>query len=120
MRAVDIGMVPLGYGRFVRADDIVAVLPIEDELREEEVMACVVLEEGVARSRALADEIFAHCQGQLAYYKTPGWIVFRDVLPVTTTTKIQKGLIFRPDEDPKTCPDSFDFRGEKRRTTAAA
>ena len=97
----------------------VAVLPIEDELREEEVMACVVLEDGVARSRALADEIFAHCQGQLAYYKTPGWIVFRDVLPVTTTTKIQKGLIFRPDEDPKTCTDSHDFRGEKRRTTAA-
>ncbi|HTX30087.1 MAG TPA: hypothetical protein VMD09_01815 [Solirubrobacteraceae bacterium] len=30
MRAIDIGMVPLGYGRFVRADDIVAVLPIED------------------------------------------------------------------------------------------
>jgi len=30
MRATDIGMVPLGYGRFVRADDIVAVLPIDD------------------------------------------------------------------------------------------
>jgi hypothetical protein len=30
MRATDIGMVPLGYGRFVRADDIVAVLPIEE------------------------------------------------------------------------------------------
>ena len=30
MRASDIGMVPLGYGRFVRADDIVAVLPIEE------------------------------------------------------------------------------------------
>jgi hypothetical protein len=30
MRATDIGMVSLGYGRFVRADDIVAVLPIED------------------------------------------------------------------------------------------
>jgi hypothetical protein len=29
-RATDIGMVPLGYGRFVRADEIVAVLPIED------------------------------------------------------------------------------------------
>ncbi len=96
----------------------VAVLPIEDELREEEVMACVVLEVGIERSRALADEIFAHCQDQLAYYKTPGWIVFRDVLPVTTTTKIQKGLIFRPDEDPKACADSHDFRGEKRRTTS--
>ncbi len=30
MRATDIGMVPLGYGRFVRLDDIVAVLPIEE------------------------------------------------------------------------------------------
>ncbi|HTX10659.1 MAG TPA: hypothetical protein VME22_18690 [Solirubrobacteraceae bacterium] len=30
MRVTDIGMVALGYGRFVRADDIVAVLPIED------------------------------------------------------------------------------------------
>ena len=29
-RATDIGMVPLGYGRFVRAEEIVAVLPIED------------------------------------------------------------------------------------------
>ena len=30
VRATDIGMVPLGYGRFVRADAIVALLPIED------------------------------------------------------------------------------------------
>ena len=30
MRATDIGMVPLGYGRFVRAEEIVAVLPIEE------------------------------------------------------------------------------------------
>lgn len=30
MRPTDIGMVPLGYGRFVRADDIVAVLPIDE------------------------------------------------------------------------------------------
>jgi hypothetical protein len=30
IRATDIGMVRLGYGRFVRANEIVAVLPIED------------------------------------------------------------------------------------------
>lgn len=30
IRSTDIGMVPLGYGRFVRADEIVAVLPIEE------------------------------------------------------------------------------------------
>ena len=29
IRATDIGIVPLGYGRFVRADDV-AVLPIEE------------------------------------------------------------------------------------------
>ena len=30
MQPTDIGMVPLGYGRFVRAEEIVAVLPIEE------------------------------------------------------------------------------------------
>ena len=30
IRDTDIGMVPLGYGRFVRADEIVALRPIED------------------------------------------------------------------------------------------
>jgi hypothetical protein len=33
MTTPDIGMVPLGYGKFVRARDIVALLPIEDHLR---------------------------------------------------------------------------------------
>ena len=98
----------------------VAVLPIEDELREEEVMACVVLSPDAAADSATARAIFEHCREQLAYYKTPGWIVFRETLPVTTTTKIQKGLIFRPDEDPKTCAGSFDLRQEKRRHNVGA
>jgi acyl-CoA synthetase (AMP-forming)/AMP-acid ligase II len=97
-----------------------AVLPIEDELRDEEVMACVVLEDGVAPSLEAAAAIFSHCRDQLAYFKTPGWIVFRDKLPTTTTTKIQKGLIFAAHEDPKSCAGSYDFRSEKRRHTAAA
>jgi acyl-CoA synthetase (AMP-forming)/AMP-acid ligase II len=97
-----------------------AVLPIEDELREEEVMACVVLTEGVVANHEAAAAIFRHCRDQLAYYKTPGWIVFREKLPTTTTTKIQKGLIFAAHEDPKTCAGSHDFRGEKRRHTVAA
>lgn len=93
----------------------VAVLPIEDELRDEEVMACVVLAPGVPADRATATAVFAHCRDQLAYYKAPGWIVFRDDLPVTTTTKIQKSLIFAQGEDPKTVANSYDFRDEKRR-----
>lgn len=97
-----------------------AVLPIEDELRDEEVMACVVLAEGAAANPETAASIFSHCRDQLAYYKTPGWIVFREKLPTTTTTKIQKGLIFAAHEDPKSCPGSYDFRDQKRRQTVAA
>jgi len=93
----------------------VAVLPIEDELRDEEVMACVVLAPGAIPDQSTAAAIFEHCREQLAYYKTPGWIVFRDHLPVTTTTKIQKGLIFAAVEDPKTVAGSYDFRHMKRR-----
>jgi crotonobetaine/carnitine-CoA ligase len=98
----------------------VAVLPIEDELRDEEVMACVVLLEGAARDLAMAEAIFEHCCKQLAYYKTPGWIVFREILPTTTTTKIQKGLIFAAHENPKTVVGSHDFRHRKRRPDASA
>jgi crotonobetaine/carnitine-CoA ligase len=97
----------------------VAVLPIEDELRDEEVMACVVLLADTVGDKTTAESIFDHCREQLAYYKVPGWIVFRDTLPVTTTTKIQKGLIFAAHENPKTVNGSYDFRHLKRRPDAS-
>jgi crotonobetaine/carnitine-CoA ligase len=103
-----------------KAVHTVAVMPIEDELREEEVMACVVLIEGASPDRGLAQSIFDHCKTRLAYYKTPGWIVFRETLPVTTTTKIQKGLIFAAGEDPKSAAGAHDLRHEKRRHNAGA
>ncbi len=102
------------------AVNTVAVLPIEDELRDEEVMACVVLSPGHERDLATAEAIFEHCRRQLAYYKVPGWIVFRDILPTTTTTKIQKGLIFAAHEQPKTVTGSYDFRHRKRRSEFSA
>ena len=98
----------------------VAVMPIADELRDEEVMACIVVAPGVALDRATAASIFAHCSQHLAYFKAPGWIVFRSSLPTTTTNKVQKRLIFSPDENPCTTPSSFDFRQEKRRPGSAA
>lgn len=98
----------------------VAVMPIADELREEEVMACIVLAAGCAPDHATAASIFAHSCQQLAYFKTPGWIVFRSSLPTTTTNKVQKRLIFAPDEDPRKTASSFDFRQEKRRQTSPA
>jgi crotonobetaine/carnitine-CoA ligase len=93
----------------------VACLPVPDAMRDEEVMACIVLQPGIAADRAKAEEIFAHTFGQLTYFKTPGWIVFRDKLPTTTTSKIQKNQIFGPDEEPTGTPLSFDFRDRKKR-----
>jgi len=93
----------------------VAVLAAPDELREEEVMACVVLSGGHAPIEATAREIAASVHGRLALYKVPGWIVFLDELPTTGTQKVQKGLIFAKGEDPRQHPRAFDLRPFKAR-----
>lgn len=52
--------------------------------------AFVVPAEGVAPSDALADEIKTFVKAELAGYKYPRWIEFRDELPKTATGKIQR------------------------------
>jgi len=82
-----------------------AVLAVPDDLREEEVLACVVLREaGRADPMAAIDALFAHCQRELAYYKAPGWVWITDHIPTTSTQKIQKHQIFEPGSDPRTLP----------------
>ncbi len=39
---------------------------------------------------ALATALFEHCRERLAYYKLPGYIVFVDRLPTTSTQKMRK------------------------------
>jgi crotonobetaine/carnitine-CoA ligase len=93
----------------------VAVLPVADELREEEVLACVVPMAGVAAGPALAEALFEHCNARLAYFKAPGWMLFLDMLPTTGTQKVQKTQIFAAGEDPRTRAGIVDLRGRKRR-----
>lgn len=92
----------------------VAVLAAPDPIREEEVLACIVLHDGRGDSAA-ADELFAHCFERLAYYKAPGWIYFTESLPTTGTQKIQKHQIFPHGCDVLELPDMFDFRARKKR-----
>ena len=92
----------------------VAVISVEDEMRDEEVMACVVVNEG-EQDQAQAKLLFDHTFTELAYYKAPGWLVFLDEIPVTGTQKIQKHAIFGPNEDPRKNPNAFDFRALKKR-----
>lgn len=101
----------------------VAVIAVKDEMRDEEVMACIVPVEGAERGAALAAKIQAHAATQLAYYKVPAWISFHDSLPVTGTQKIRKFDIFGSDQDPRSFPGSLDLRTAKtalRRKGAAS
>ena len=93
----------------------VAVLAAPDELREEEVMACVVPMPGSAPGAALAAELANWCLARLAYFKAPGWVLFVDALPTTGTQKVQKGQIFPRGEDPRRRPGAVDLRARKKR-----
>ncbi len=93
----------------------VAVVAVADEMRDEEVFACIVANERQPGSE-LAREIFDYCFAELAYYKAPGWILFMDELPVTGTQKIQKHMIFGDGVDPCTLTGVHDFRALKKRS----
>ena len=96
-----------------------AVVPVPDELREEEVLACVVPMPGRPADEARARALFEWCFERLAYYKAPGWLLFVDALPTTGTQKVQKHQLFASDEDPREREGIHDFRHLKRRGRAA-
>ncbi|HEX6000176.1 MAG TPA: AMP-binding protein [Hyphomicrobiaceae bacterium] len=93
----------------------VAVLPVADEVREEEVLACVVLMPGFSAGPVLAGALFDHCNARLAYFKAPGWLLFLDHLPTTGTQKVQKTQIFPAGEDPRERAGIRDLRARKKR-----
>jgi crotonobetaine/carnitine-CoA ligase len=92
-----------------------AVMAVKDELREEEVLACVVLRRPIPAAEA-AEAVFRHCYERLAYYKAPGWLHIVDALPTTGTQKIQKHTIYPAGTDPRTAPGIIDLRARKRRS----
>jgi acyl-coenzyme A synthetase/AMP-(fatty) acid ligase len=91
----------------------VAVIPVADELRDEEVFACVVLNEGETANKAVGDALVRFSLERLAYFKVPGWIAFLDTLPTTYTQKLRKGEIFG-DADPRQHPATLDLRTIKQ------
>ncbi len=95
-----------------------AVLAVPDEVREEEVLACVVLKAGLPgadSTAALARELFDFCYAQLAYYKAPGWWYFTAEIPTTGTQKIQKHRLFPQHADPRQAAGMQDLRALKKR-----
>jgi len=93
------------------------VIAVKDEIREEEVYACIVLTKETDRQQA-ATELFEFCMNQLSYYKAPGYIWFTHDVPKSGTQKVQKHLIFKNDCDPRDAAGVFDFRAKKIRRAA--
>jgi crotonobetaine/carnitine-CoA ligase len=79
----------------------VAVVPVPDDIRGQEVRACVMREPG---SDVSADELFAHCLDALAKFKVPRYIDFWDEFPLTSTLKISRSQL---NSDPQRWVDRF-------------
>ena len=90
----------------------VAVIAVPDAVRDEEVMACVVVNPGTSAGRDTALSIQEWCFERLAYFKAPGHVAFVSSLPVTSTNKVQKAKLTDFALDPG---QSFDLRERKRR-----
>jgi acyl-CoA synthetase (AMP-forming)/AMP-acid ligase II len=93
----------------------VAVIAVPDSLRDEEVMACVVLKPGQPGSRETALSIQDWCLERLAYFKAPGHVAFVGALPTTATNKVQKAKLADFAFD---ASHTFDLRERKKRTAA--
>jgi len=69
-----------------------AVIGLPDVLRDEKIMACVVLHKG---AQTTPEEIIAWCRQRLASFRVPEIVEFREELPRTSVGKIQKHLLRR-------------------------
>jgi acyl-CoA synthetase (AMP-forming)/AMP-acid ligase II len=71
----------------------VAVAPVADPVRGEEVVALIVPAEPPVNQQGLAEDIVRYCLTRLAYYKAPGFVAFVEAIPLTSTEKIQRGAL---------------------------
>ncbi len=93
----------------------VGITSVADELRGEEVIACVVAAPGAKPDAQTAQAIVDWSLARMAYYKAPGWVAFVDALPVTATQKVQRGELRDAAARSIGTATCFDVRAGKRR-----
>lgn len=98
------------------AIEAVAVAPVPDELRGDEVFALVVPKGDASEETALS--ITRWCLEQLAYYKAPGYVAFVDALPLTATQKIQRAVLKTQAAELVSRAGTIDTRALKKRNAA--
>jgi acyl-CoA synthetase (AMP-forming)/AMP-acid ligase II len=98
----------------------VGVTAVPDEVRGDEVMACLVPRIAVeaAGREAFARDVQQFCLGRLAYYKAPGYVGFCERLPLTATEKIQRAQLKDLGRQLLATSTCVDLRSAKKRTSA--
>lgn len=86
------------------AEVAVVAVPADQAAGEDEVMAFVVLAEGVDPSSFGPQEFWEYCSRRLPYFAVPRYVRFIDALPKTPSEKIQKAKL----RDIGADADSFD------------
>ena len=79
---------------------LAAVLAVEDDLRDEEVMAYVVPGDDVSPEAVNPAVLSAFCAERLARFKVPRYWKYRDDLPRTPSERIRKEALREEHEDP--------------------
>jgi acyl-CoA synthetase (AMP-forming)/AMP-acid ligase II len=97
----------------------VGVAAVPDEVRGDEVMACVVCRDKLTAEEqaSLARDLMEFCLQRLAYFKAPGYVAFCDRLPLTATEKIQRARLSELARERLSADSTLDLRALKRRTT---
>ena len=96
----------------------VAVAPVPDVVRGDEVFACVVIQPDVTPDAALAADIVGFCLTRLAYYKAPGHVAFVAEVPLTSTQKVQRAGLKELVKSSLGTAICFDTRAMKKRVAA--
>jgi crotonobetaine/carnitine-CoA ligase len=71
----------------------VAVVPVPDELRKEEVKAYVILQPGLTTDHVPPDRIIEYARRYLAPFKVPRYVEYREEFPRTPSGKVRKQIL---------------------------
>lgn len=86
----------------------VAVTPVPDEIRGDEVFACVILKPDYQTNQETAMQLFGDVAKNLIYFKLPGYIAFVNEFPLTASNKPQRAELKRLARAMVESIDSFD------------
>lgn len=97
----------------------VGVCAVPDDIRGDEVMACVVPRAAVNAENfaAFARDVVEFSLQRLAYFKAPGYVALCEALPLTATEKIQRAQLKERAQTLLSTPACIDTRALKRRSS---